>query len=231
MSLIKNIVKNLSPIYSVKKRKEKKEMKEKLGERKLKTKEEEQVFEEEVAVKEECCCWGCWEREYQHYLEYHFNYTDFNEIMKLPFIEDRIFYLDKLINNEVKFDDLVIGDQNLEECWLSTTGKDVDVLLGRKKVVTWGGVEFVSLDRRKQEERSCGKFTIVSQRKSSNDMLDWRLVTDNKTDNGNGFSVLRRGCWQIFIFHDECDDIVTDKGLNTESEEDNVNGDKGLIFR
>ncbi|RHZ89102.1 hypothetical protein Glove_19g81 [Diversispora epigaea] len=83
--------------------------------RKLKAKEVDQEWR-----------WRCWIEDYQYYLEHDFDYRDFNEIMKLPFLEDRIFYLDKLLNNEVRAKDLIIGD---------ATEKDV---VERKKVVTWG---------------------------------------------------------------------------------------------
>ncbi|RHZ77474.1 hypothetical protein Glove_177g51 [Diversispora epigaea] len=109
----------LTPFHVANKRKERAERKFKLEEeRKLKAKEVDEEWR-----------WRCWLEDYKYYLEHDFNYQDF---------EDRIFYLDKLLNNEVRIDDVVFGDPNLPEMWLSVTGKDVDVLSGRKKVVTWG---------------------------------------------------------------------------------------------
>ena len=101
MILTVNFLTNFkTPVHVVKKRKERKDRKLKVKEeRKLKS-TEVTVVEEEIVVEEErCCCRRYWEAEYRYFLEHHFNYRDFNKIMKLPFIEDKIFYLDKLLNN------------------------------------------------------------------------------------------------------------------------------------
>ncbi|RHZ75147.1 hypothetical protein Glove_217g245 [Diversispora epigaea] len=51
--------------------------------------------------------------------EEYFNNCNYEEIKKLPYVEDRVFFLKKSINDEVLFDDIVIIDPNQKECWLS----------------------------------------------------------------------------------------------------------------
>ncbi|RHZ88978.1 hypothetical protein Glove_19g41 [Diversispora epigaea] len=72
--------------------------------------------------------------------------TNFDEIMKLPFLEDRIFYLDKLLNNEVRLKDLI------------NEGDVTEKVLERKKVVTWGRILCMNIRKEEREERSCGDF-------------------------------------------------------------------------
>ncbi|CAG8505301.1 4360_t:CDS:2 [Diversispora eburnea] len=123
MNIAKNLIKKINPVRVIKEMKEKKARKELLKkERKLKAKEvfEDKVFEDwEDEVKE---MKGKKKKEVVHEeevigeeIEVHdnffgFNNRDYNEIMKLSYIEYRIFFLTKLQNNEVLLEDMVFSD-------------------------------------------------------------------------------------------------------------------------
>ncbi|RHZ88970.1 hypothetical protein Glove_19g167 [Diversispora epigaea] len=82
MSSSLNFFKNFSSAHESNKRKEREERKLRLKEaRKLKAREVNGEWR-----------WRCWKEDYEYYLEHNFNYRDFDEIMKLPFLEDRIFH-------------------------------------------------------------------------------------------------------------------------------------------